>query len=53
MHQLVMKSIYEIDNYTTVLCRQEVEVIRNYENAKVHNIAQVEAQHTEYKRLKF
>jgi len=47
MHVLVMKSLYEIDNYTAELCRQEVEVIRNHENSKVHNMAQVEAQHTE------
>ena len=46
MHILVMKSLYEVDNYTTELCREEVEVIRNHENAKVHNIAQGEAQHT-------
>jgi hypothetical protein len=39
-------------DYTTELCRQEVEVPQNHENAKVRNIAQVEAQHTKYKRLK-
>jgi len=37
---------------TTQLCRQQVEVTQNHENATVRNIGQSEAMHRKYKRLK-
>jgi hypothetical protein len=36
----------------TKLCRQQAEVIQNYENANVRDIGKGEAQHSKYKRLK-
>jgi hypothetical protein len=38
--------------FVTKLCRQQAEVIQNYENANVCNIGQNKAQHRKYKRLK-
>jgi hypothetical protein len=34
------------------LCRQQAEVIENYENKRVHSIGQSEARYRKYKRLK-
>jgi hypothetical protein len=36
----------------TKLCRQQAEVIQNYENANVRNVRQGEPLHRTYKRLK-
>jgi hypothetical protein len=45
-------SIPYIYDYITKLCRQQAEVIQNYENVNVRNIGQGEAWHRKYKRLK-
>jgi hypothetical protein len=42
-----------IYDYITKLCRQQVEVIQNHDNAKVRNIGQGEAQHRKHKTLTF
>jgi hypothetical protein len=39
---MVFKILY-MYNYTIQLCRQQTQVIQNYENAHVHNIGQGEA----------
>jgi hypothetical protein len=39
-------------DYITKLCRQQAEVIQNYENEYVRSIGQGEARHRKYKRLK-
>jgi hypothetical protein len=41
-----------IYHYITKLCRKQAEVIKNLENANVHNSGQGEPRHTKYKRLK-
>jgi hypothetical protein len=41
-----------IYDYITKLCRQQAEVIQNYENANVRNTGQGEPRHRKYKRLK-
>jgi hypothetical protein len=46
-------SIPYVYDYITKLSRQQAEVIKNHENAKVRNIVQGEARHRKYKRLKF
>jgi hypothetical protein len=38
-------------DYITKLCRQQTEVIQNYENVSVCNIGQGKARHRKYKRL--
>jgi hypothetical protein len=38
--------------YITKLCRQQAEVIQNYDNKKFRNIGQGEARYRKYKRLK-
>jgi hypothetical protein len=40
-------------DYVTKLCRQQAEVVLNHDNENVRNIAQGEARHGKYKRLKF
>jgi hypothetical protein len=40
-------------DYITKLCRQQVKVIQNHENEKVHGIGQGEARNRKYKRLEF
>jgi hypothetical protein len=40
-------------DYITKSCRQQVEVIQNYENENVPYIGQGEARHRKYKKLKF
>jgi hypothetical protein len=39
-------------DYTIKLCRQQVEVILNYDDENVRYIGQGEAQQRKYKRLK-
>jgi hypothetical protein len=39
-------------DYITKLCRQQAEVIQNYDKENVRNIGQGEARHRKYKRLK-
>jgi hypothetical protein len=39
-------------DYITKLCRQQAEVIQNYDNENVPNIGQGEARHRKYKRFK-
>jgi hypothetical protein len=39
-------------DYITKTCRQQAEVIQNHENENVRYIAQGEARHRKYKRLK-
>jgi hypothetical protein len=39
-------------DYITKLCRQQAQVIPNYENTHVRNIGQGEARHRKYKSLK-
>jgi hypothetical protein len=39
-------------DFITKSCRQQAEVIQNYENENVHYIGQGEARHRKYKRLK-
>jgi hypothetical protein len=39
-------------NYITKLCRQQVQVIQNHENAHIKNIGQGETLNRKYKRLK-
>jgi hypothetical protein len=39
-------------DYITKLCKQQAEVILNYENENVRYIGQGEAPHRKYKRLK-
>jgi hypothetical protein len=39
-------------DYITKLCRQQAEVIQNYDNDYVRGIGQGEARHRKYKRLK-
>jgi hypothetical protein len=39
-------------DYTTKLCRQEADAIKNHENEHVRDIGQLEARHRKYKRLK-
>jgi hypothetical protein len=41
-----------IYDYTSKLCRQQAEVIQNYENANVRSIGQGEPRHKKYKTLK-
>jgi hypothetical protein len=41
-----------VHDYKIKLCRQQAEVIQNYENEHVHRIGQGEARHRKYKRLK-
>jgi hypothetical protein len=45
-------NIAYIYDYIIKLCRQQAEVIRNHENAKVRSIGQGEARRQKYKRLK-
>jgi hypothetical protein len=40
-----------IYDYTTKLCRQELEVIQNHVNEHVRGIGQGEARHRKYKKL--
>jgi hypothetical protein len=39
-------------DFTTKLCRQQAEVIKNHDNENVRNIGKGEAPHRKYKRLK-
>jgi hypothetical protein len=39
-------------DHITKLCKQQVEVILNHENANVRNTGQGEARHRKYNRLK-
>jgi hypothetical protein len=39
-------------DYVTKLCKRQAEVIQNHENEHVCSIAQGEARHRKYKRLK-
>jgi hypothetical protein len=48
---LAFKIPYVYD-YITKLCRQQAEVIQNYDNENVRNIGRREARHRKYKRLK-
>jgi hypothetical protein len=41
-----------ISDYVTRLCRQQAEVMQNYENGHVRSMRQGEARHRKYKRLK-
>jgi hypothetical protein len=39
-------------NYIAKLCRQQADVIQNYENEYVRSIGQGEARHRKHKKLK-
>jgi hypothetical protein len=41
-----------VDDYISNLCRQQAEVIQNYDNENVRNIGLGEARHTTYKERK-
>jgi hypothetical protein len=38
-------------DFELLVCRQQVEVVQNHENANVRNIEQGEPRHRKYKRL--
>jgi hypothetical protein len=42
-----------IYSYITKLCRQQTDVMQNYENEHVHSVGQVDVRHKKCKRLKF
>jgi hypothetical protein len=49
--QMASKLPYIYD-YVSKLCRQQAEVIQNYENTNVRKVGQGETRHRKYERLK-
>jgi hypothetical protein len=41
-----------VHNYVTKVCRQQADVVENYENEHVRRVGQGEARHRKYKKLK-